>query len=80
MGDFVKWAFKSGPRPLKVEVVSFLALSAALLAMVFMFDWDKTMVGISLTVYVLGTAGGYVWWHFRPYKATVHQETRYTKH
>lgn len=80
MRDFIKWQFKSGPRPLKVEVVSFLGLGAVFLAMVFLFDLDKTIVGIALTVAVVGTAGRYIWWHFRPYKATVHQETRYTKH
>lgn len=66
MRDFIKWQFKSGPRPLKVEVVSFLGLGAVFLAMVFLFDLDKTVVGIALTVAVLGTAGRYIWWHFRP--------------
>jgi len=62
--------------------VDFIILSALMLGLAHLFNWDSIFVVVlAMGAYTVGTIGRYVWWHFKPPKASEPQpETRYTKH
>jgi len=53
-----------------------------MLGLAYLFNWDSIFVVVlAMGAYTVGTIGRYVWWHFKPPKASEPQpETRYTKH
>ncbi|MEP7193718.1 MAG: hypothetical protein ABI903_12725 [Actinomycetota bacterium] len=81
------FSFTAGPRSLLSEVIGFVVFSLVLLGLTFSNGGgDYSVATIVMGSYAVMTAGRYVWWHYRPYKApppppvTRYTNPRYTKH
>lgn len=72
--------FESKPRSLLRELIEFVLFAVVFVGIAVILDWNRFFIWTGFGAYVLGTAGRYLWWHFRPYREpAAHPVTRYSK-